>query len=609
MDGNRLARKVGTLSALLLAAALATLRGAERSGDLAAARTLFEKNLQAIRDKNKDAYLSCYLGSERLARTGPEGFELGYDKLAASAGKGWPDHIAADDLHLTPIQPGVVYGTYRYRVRYGGREDAGLSERLFVKTPKGWKIAISTAFSHLPGVPPPPRALVGATLVDGTGAPPVRDAMVILREGKIDCAGPRAACPVPAGVDVTDLQGLWITPGIVDAHVHFSQTGWADGRPDSLDLRDRHPYEKTIADLASHPERFGRTYLCSGVTGVFDVGGYVWTLGLPAWAEPNLEVPHVAAAGPLLSTIDEPDLSLPAERQLIVLTGEDSARDGVRYLAERGSTAVKVWYIVDDEHPVETLAPAVHAAGEAARERNLPLIVHATGLAEAKEALRAGAKLLVHSVSDRPVDDEFLDLAKKSGAIYCPTLTVRQGYLRMFTGAAQHQAPAIDDPNGCVDPLTRAKVAETAQVTAPVPPGRIKRAEARIKDGGPIAAANLKRILDAGIPIAMGTDAGNPLTLHGPSVYAEMEAMQAAGLTPTQVLTASTRGGATAMGRSKDFGTVEKGKLADLLIVGADPTADIANLRKVRYVVRGGAVRSIEELKALATTAADKGGD
>ena len=66
----------------------------------------------------------------------------------------------------------------------------------------------------------------------------------------------------------------------------------------------------------------------------------------------------------------------------------------------------------------------------------------------------------------------------------------------------------------------------------------------------------------------MGTDAGNPLTLHGPSVYAEMEAMQAAGLTPMQVLVASTRGGATAMGRAKDFGTVEKGKLADLLIVG-----------------------------------------
>jgi imidazolonepropionase-like amidohydrolase len=210
--------------------------------------------------------------------------------------------------------------------------------------------------------------------------------------------------------------------------------------------------------------------------------------------------------------------------------------------------------------------------------------------------------MLVHSVADKPLDDEFIALAKKNGTIYCPTLTVYRGYLRMSQGAVEHQAPAIDDPNGCVDPLTRAKVAETAQVTAQDTADRIQRRDARLKEVDRIGAANLKRVQDAGIPIAMGTDAGNPLTLHGVSVYAEMEAMQAAGLTPMQVLTASTRGGATAMGRAKDFGTVEKGKLADLLIVGADPTADIANLRNVRYVVRGGAMRSIAELKALATT-------
>ncbi len=139
-------------------------------------------------------------------RTGPDGFELGYAGLAATAGQGWPDHIAAEDLRLTPIRPGVVYGTYRYRVRYGPREVAGLSERLFLQTPEGWRIAVSTAFAALPGVPPPPRALVGATLVDGTGAAPVRDAVIVIRAtASIECAGPRAACPVPAGVDTVDL--------------------------------------------------------------------------------------------------------------------------------------------------------------------------------------------------------------------------------------------------------------------------------------------------------------------------------------------------------------------------------------------------------------------
>ncbi|HEV2845989.1 MAG TPA: amidohydrolase family protein, partial [Thermoanaerobaculia bacterium] len=506
--------KSATLLALLLLAGFVHPGAASETSDLAAARAVFERNLQAIRDKNRDAYLSCYLESEGLARTGPEGVNLGYEGLAASAGEAWPDHIEAEDMRLTPVRPGVVYGTYRYRVRYGGQEVSGLSERLFLQTPKGWKIAVSTAFPALPGVPPPPRALTGATLVDGTGASPVRDAVVLIREGKIECAGPRSACPVPAGVSVTDLSGHWITPGLVDAHVHFSQTGWADGRPDALDARDRHPYEQVVADLEKHPERFGRSHLCSGVTAVFDVGGYPWTLGLPARAEPDAGMPRVAAAGPLLSTLDH-WLNLPGERQFVHITDEESARNGARYLAERGSGAIKVWYIVERELPVEKSAPAVRAAGEAARSRNLPLIVHATGLAEAKEALRAGAKLLVHSVQDKPVDDEFLRLAKESGAVYCPTLTVARGYLRMYDAASRRQAPEVDDPNQCLDPRTRARVAETAQVPAPVSAEDMPALQARVAERERISAANLKRVAEAGIPIAMGTDAGNPMTLHG----------------------------------------------------------------------------------------------
>lgn len=99
----------------------------------------------------------------------------------------------------------------------------------------------------------------------------------------------------------------------------------------------------------------------------------------------------------------------------------------------------------------------------------------------------------------------------------------------------------------------------------------------------------------------MGTDAGNPLTLHGPSVYAEMEAMQASGLTPMQVLTASTQGGSLAMGLEAVTGTLEKGKSADLVVLSADPTKDIANLRKIRFVMRAGVLHPIETLRASRT--------
>ncbi len=571
--------------------------------EVAEARVVFQANLQAIRDRDAKAYLDCYLDSADLPRTGPDGFELGRAGLAAGIGSGWPDHIDASDLHLVALRPGLVYGTYRYRVRYGAQEVAGLSERLFVKTAAGWKITVTTAFQEPPGTSPPPRALVGGTLLDGTGAPPVKDAVVLIKDGKIECAGARSACPIPYDTNILDVSGSWITPGVIDAHVHFSQTGWADGRPDSIDVRAKHPYDQVEAGLRRHPERFGRTYLCSGVTSVFDVGGYPWTLSLPASSETEPTVPRVAAAGPLLSTLEH-WLNLPAERQFIFLHDQAAAREGVRYLATAGAAAVKVWFI--PSKPIPELEPLVAAAGDEAKLRHLPLIVHATGLAEAKAALRSGAHLLVHSVWDLAVDAEFLDLAKRQGTLYCPTLTVGRGYQRMFESAASHQPPAVDDPNGCVDPDTLARVAETASpdiaaVTAARTAAQLATSAKRTADRESVAAANLMQVYRAGIPIAMGTDAGNPLTLHGVSVYAEMEAMQRAGLPPRVVLVAATRGSATAMGRAKDLGTLEKGKLADLLVVAADPEADIANLRRLRWVVRGGIIRSLSELHALAT--------
>jgi imidazolonepropionase-like amidohydrolase len=566
------------------------------ASDVDDARALFERNLAAIQTRDKAAYLACYLDSAQLVRVAPEGPVLGFADFAKQAGEKWPDTLVAEDLRLTPVSPGVVAGTYRYRVRYGAEEHSGLSERLFLKTPKGWRIAMTSAFESPAGTPPPPRAWTGATLVDGTGAPAVKNAVVLVEGGKIACAGRPADCTVPEGVAVTDARGSWIVPGLVDAHVHFSQTGWADGRPDAYDVRATHPYDETVRDLRTHPERFFRSYVCSGVTSVFDVGGYPWTLDLDARAEDDSLAPRITAAGPLLSTVDH-WVTQPGEKQFLFLKDEAAAREGVRYLASRGAKAVKVWYLVRPDLPVTTTTPVVLAAGDEAKKRGLPLIAHATGLAEAKVALQAGARFLVHSVTDLPVDDEFLALAKRNGAIVCPTLTVLDGYVAIAKGVAAHAPAAFDDPNGCVDPVTRGRLAETARLSIPAG-ADLGRFERRAATSDAVASANLKRLKDAGIPIAMGTDAGNPGTLHGPAVYAEMEAMQAAGMTPMEVLVASTKGGARAMGRD-DVGTIEKGKRADFVLVGADPLADVANVRKVNAVVRGGVLRTQAELRAI----------
>lgn len=570
-------------------------RGAR--SDIAAARRVFESNLDAIRRRDRIAYLACYLRSEGLARTGPGGIAFGYAALDSSAGTGWPDHFEALDLRLAPVRPGMVYGTYRYRVRYGADEQTGLSERVFLSTPEGWKIAVTTAFPALPGVPPPPRAIVGATLVDGTGGPPVPDAVIVTRDGRIECAGPRALCPVPAGVDTLDARGMWVLPGLVDAHVHYSQTGWADGRPDALDLRAEYPYEATEARLKAHPEAFHRAWLASGVTAVFDVGGFPWTLRMRDDAERSTEAPHVSAAGPLLSTLDH-WLNLPAERQFIVLRDSTSAREGVRYLKSIGSNAVKVWFINRPGMDFAAMERAVMAAGEAARSAGLPLIVHATGLAEARAALRAGAKLLVHSVDDQPIDAEFIELCRRNGTIYCPTLTVRNGYVELARATVGSAGPIIDDPNAVVDSLTLAHIASTGAVARRLGITRPMPRRTAMDSLNRTMAENLMRVRRAGIPIAMGTDAGNPLTLHGPAVYAEMEAMQRAGMAPMDIIVSATGNGARAMGREAEFGTIAPGKAADLVLVGADPTRDIANLRQVRWVMRGGVARSLEEMKA-----------
>jgi imidazolonepropionase-like amidohydrolase len=601
-------RRAILLSAVVLACALAgvparsstaaTARVPEsETQDLVSARRVFEANLAAIQRRDRAAYLACYLQSPNLARTGPTGYTLGYAPMESTRANTWPDHFEGLDLRLTPIQPGMVYGTYRYRVRYGAEEQSGLSERVFMATPSGWKIAVSTAFQSVPGVPPPPRAIVGATLIDGRGGAPVRDAVVVMRDGKIEYAGPRTRGAVPDGIDTLDARGLWLLPGLVDAHVHYGQTGWADGRPDALDFRAEYPYEDVEQRLRTHPERFHRAWLASGVTAVFDVGGYPWSLRMRDDAERSTEAPHVSAAGPLLSTLDH-WVNLPAERQFIVLRDDSTARAEVRYVKALGANAVKVWFINRPGMDFAAMDRAVTAAGDEARKVGLPLIVHATGLQEAKAALRAGAKVLVHSVDDRPVDPEFLAMARRNGTFYCPTLTVREGYVRMYRASLDGRAPEIDDPNDVVDSLTLAHVRSTPEIARRLHVSRPPPRPTAMDSLRRRMADNLMRVSHAGIPIAMGTDAGNPLTLHGPAVFAEMETMQKDGMRPMEVIVASTRNGARAMGRDKEFGTVERGKAADLLLVGADPTRDVANLRQVRWVARGGVLRSIEEMRA-----------
>ncbi len=568
---------VGALQAEPPQDAASSSASARRDDDLSQARALFERNLQAIRDEDREAYLSCYLGSPLLVRAGSEGQERGFDEFAAALDDTWPDRLASRNLQLSWIRPGVVFGSYRYHAVFGGVASHGVSERLFLETPDGWRIGVTTAHPEAPGTPAPALAFVGATALDGLGGE-LEDATVLVEGGMIRSVGPRETTSVPEGYEVIDVRGRFLTPGLVDTHVHYSQTGWADGRPDAFDVREDFPYAATMAELERHPERFHRAFLRSGITSVLDCGGYPWTRGMAAETTGQAEAPRVSAAGPLLASWVPSQLRLPAQSQFILMQDVQSVTEAVATQVAHGSDVIKVWLVLVDRSLAE-LAPLVHAAGEAARAHGVPLIVHATQLEAARVAVAAGAQLLVHSVEDQALDEAFVQACLASGVSYCPTLIVSEGYQRLATGEwPEHLRESL----GRVSPWVAERV-NTPYPTRATSPARRSAAAARRE----IMAANLLRLAEAGVPVVLGTDAGNPLTLHGPSVVEELQAMSDAGLSASQVLRASTSDAARAIGQSA-YGCLARGYVANMLVLEEDPRADVRRLGRPLWVLRNG---------------------
>jgi hypothetical protein len=196
--------------------------------------------------------------------------------------------------------------------------------------------------------------------------------------------------------------------------------------------------------------------------------------------------------------------------------------------------------------------------------------------------VRAGADILVHSVTDRLVDTDFIDLVTKRDVLYITTLFVEDGYRNVL-----RQKVALSDIERKLgDPEVIATWAELGKV----PPGEIPNGVPSIPDPPkrPVSFDNLMLMETAGVRIVAGTDAGNIGTLHGPSLHREFELMEAAGMRPSEIITSATKNAAAVMGRENDLGTLEKGKFADLVILDADPLADIKNTRKIFKVMKGG---------------------
>jgi imidazolonepropionase-like amidohydrolase len=431
-------------------------------------------------------------------------------------------------------------------------------------------------------------AIVGATLVHpnrelSRAVEP--DQTVIIAGDRIVAVGPAKTTRVPRGAARSEAKAKWIVPGLIDALLHFFQYSNLYTPPDGADFCAYMTYAKEDArNRARLPATF-KVWLASGVTSVVDIGGPFWNFEVREAARGAAAAPRVIVAGPLVSMVDRVKLDL-GDPPIVKTTSIQEVVDLVRREIDRKADYIKVWFIHRPGDDLAAQEAMVKAAGDSAHAAGIPLAVHATELVTAKAALRAGADYLVHSVEDAPVDDEFIALMKKNKALYCPTLFVTLGYRYMFSNTWQ----ATDIEKRRADPEVLAMMNDLDRIPKEAIPERVQALMAKPPEVKPSQTMldNLKKVWDAGIPVAMGTDAGNVGTLHGPSVFREMELMTQAGLSPLEVLRAATVGGARAMRMERDLGAIETGRLADLLILDADPTASVVNLSRAYRVIKAG---------------------
>ncbi|KUJ84841.1 hypothetical protein AWR36_004170 [Microbulbifer flavimaris] len=449
-----------------------------------------------------------------------------------------------------------------------------------------------------------PTSLVNATVYDGTGQSVIKNGVITVDQGKIRCIGPD--CKIPEDAEVIDIEGKYITPGLVDAHVHYAATGSFNTRSQDS---ERYDLEQIQRDLKENHWRWDRAYLCSGVTAVLDPGSFSWTLDLQQPSETSTDRPHFVGAGPLITHTRSEASRFVLEHQKALGTSEflpmdsdKAALAAVDKLAAMGARAVKIWFIKPEPGYVDTLYQRMQLVGKRVAEHNLPLLVHAQYLEGAKAAIRAGASVLVHSVGHADVDEEFLQLARDNDVIYQPTMGwarggAAEGQARLFFG----EPPVFDDPNNCIDDTTRQLVRQEFEQLHPLEKEKHSFKDTigwliHIGEDLEVHADNLKKVHEYGIKVATATDAGNPLVFHGPSIYAEMESMEAAGIPPEDVIVMSTRNGAIAMGELDRFGTLEAGKNADLVILNEDPGESTKAFRSITHVMRLGKLHNVSEL-------------
>ena len=432
--------------------------------------------------------------------------------------------------------------------------------------------ALVVAAPAVPQTAPAPAVLVQAgQLLDRPGRPARGPSTLVIREGRVAAVldgHVGAGSGDLAGATVIDLRDRFVLPGLIDSHVHLtSDTGGVLSQLEEVQLS---PAAKAFNALEN-----ARKTLGAGFTTVRNLGDRDGvTLALrDAIRDGQVVGPNIVDAGTSISTTSghmdpalgfRDDLRDAIDRHDNLCDGADDCRRAVRRQVARGVDVIKIATTGGVNSRIgaglgqQMFADEVRAIVETARLYGKKVAVHAHGQDGVKVALAAGVDSIEHGTT---LDDECLELFRKSGAYYVPTLSTVNGYLERIAADPNAYAPAV-----------RAKV------------------DWRIR----ITGESLRKAVPKGVKIAFGTDAG--VSKHGRNAD-EFEWMVKHGMTPVQALEAATVNAADLLGLSADVGTLEPGKRADLIAVEGNPLADVTVLKRVPFVMKDGVVFKDEQAR------------
>jgi imidazolonepropionase-like amidohydrolase len=396
-------------------------------------------------------------------------------------------------------------------------------------------------------------ALTGARVIEGTGRAPLEQATLLIRNARVEAVGAPAAVRIPAGAVRVDMSGKTIMPGLINAHAHLNVD-----KDSTLSVRDQ-----LIQRL--------RLYGQYGITTAVSLGS------TPADELESLKLRDEQAFG----TLDRARLYTGGLNA--VGKTPDEARKSVDRLADLKVDIIK-FHINGTPND---MTPEIYGAIiDESRKKGLRTAVHIFYLKDAVAAVEKGVDIIAHSVRDQDVDAAFAATLKSRNIGYIPTLTRDLSVFVYETTPAFFKDPFFlrgmsvyrREMEMLSDPAYQEKIRNSKEAQA-------------IKPALQQANRNLKRLSDAGVMIAMGTDSGaanNPGRWQGYFEHVELEMMVKAGLTPMQALVAATGGAARVMKLDGQLGTLQPGKSADLVVLNANPLTDIRNTQKIDSVWIGG---------------------